>query len=79
MFDFLGMAYKDSDYTAVIAVVRWPKCIILVLKCTLLVKCFCLPSTIIAQTSASTFVGSTALRKGPWRFWLHCHDCCHAL
>jgi len=34
-------------------------------------KCFVFPS---AQVPALIFVGSTALRKGPWRFWLHCHD-----
>jgi len=32
------MAYKNSDYTIVIAVVRWPKRIILVLKLTLMLK-----------------------------------------
>ena len=30
------MAYKDSDYTIVITVVQWPKCVILVLKLTFL-------------------------------------------
>jgi len=27
MFDYLAMAYKDSDYTIMIVVVCWPKCI----------------------------------------------------
>ena len=37
MFDYiyLQMAYKDSAYIIVIAVMQWPKCVILVLKLTL--------------------------------------------
>jgi len=35
MFDYLGMGYKDSDYTVVVAIVHWPKHIILVLKLTM--------------------------------------------
>lgn len=37
-------------------------------------ECFCLPSAAIAWTLASTFLGHTALMKGPQRFWLHCHS-----
>jgi len=38
MFDYLAMAYRDSDYTIVIAVMRLPKLIILVLKLTLVLE-----------------------------------------
>jgi len=33
----------------------------------------------LSPATALTFLGSTALRKDPWRFWLHCHDCNCAL
>ena len=38
MFDYLGLACKDSDYTAVIAIKHWPKWWKLVLKLTLVVE-----------------------------------------
>ena len=37
MFD-LAMAYKDSDYTIVIAVICWPKCVFSVLNLTLVLE-----------------------------------------
>ena len=40
---------------------------------------FLFPSPAIARPVTSTFVGTKALRKCPRRFWLHCHECCHAL
>jgi len=38
MSDYLAMAYKDSDYTSVIAVLLWCKCIRLELKLALVLK-----------------------------------------
>ena len=38
MFEYLGLAYRDSDYTAVIAFMTWPERKKLVLKLTLLVE-----------------------------------------
>jgi len=38
MFDYLQMAYKDSDYTILITVMHSPKHIILVLELTLVVE-----------------------------------------
>ena len=40
MFDYiyLQMAYKDSAYIIVIAVMQWPKCVILVLKLNLMLE-----------------------------------------
>ena len=38
---------------------------------------FLLTSTAWAFTL--TFSGNTTLRKGPRRFWLHCHECCGIL
>ena len=32
MFEYLGLAYRNSDYTAVIAIMPWPECKKLVLK-----------------------------------------------
>lgn len=34
MIDYLQIAYKDSDYTVIIALICWPKCIFWVLKIT---------------------------------------------
>ena len=45
MFDYLWMACKGSDYTVVIAVLHWPKCIILVLKLTLVLELWVLFSS----------------------------------
>ena len=39
------MAYKDSDYTIVIAVMHWPKCMILLLKLALVLKLWVLLSS----------------------------------
>ena len=38
MFDYLQMAYEDSDYTIMITIMNRPKRIILVLKLTLVVE-----------------------------------------
>jgi len=43
MFDYLVVAYQDSDYTIMITVMHWPRCILLVLKLTLVLKYFGLP------------------------------------
>ena len=40
---------------------------------------FVFPSATVVQALASTFIGSTTLKKGARRFWLHCHECRHAL
>ena len=37
-FDYFGMAYKDSDYTVVIAMMQLHKIKIIVLKLTLVVE-----------------------------------------
>ena len=65
------MAYEDSDYIVVIAIVHWYKRIIIVQKLTLVVELWtllspCCPA--IAQAPDSTVVGSIATRKGPQRF-----------
>jgi len=36
---------------------------------------FVFPSATLAQAFTLTFIGNAALRKGPQRFWLHCHNC----
>ena len=38
MFEYLGLAYRNSDYTAVITIMHWPECKTLVLKLTLVVE-----------------------------------------
>ena len=38
MFGYLGLAYRNSDYTAVIAIMPCPECKKLVLKLTLVVE-----------------------------------------
>ena len=71
MFDYLQMACTDSDYIVVIIVPHLPKFIILALKLTLVLElrvAFDFPSSAIAQTPASTFVGNTALWKGLRKF-----------
>ena len=44
MFEYLGLAYRDSDYTAVIAIMHWPEWWKLVLKLTLVVEIWALLS-----------------------------------
>jgi len=69
MFDYLAMPYKDSDYTIVIALVCWPKRMNFGAETHLGgggMSTFVLPSTAIAWRPTLTFVGSTALRRGPW-------------
>jgi len=82
MFDYLGMAYTDYDYTVVITTVHWLKCIICCWNSLDVgaMSALAFPSATIAQVRlASTFVVTTALRKKPWTLWLHCHQCCCAL
>ena len=60
------MSYKDSGHTIVIILVCWPERWLLVLKLTLVVELWVLlysrwPPSL--KRPASTFVGSTALRK----------------
>ena len=38
MFEYLELAYRDSDYTAMIAIMYWTECKKLVLKLTLVVE-----------------------------------------
>jgi len=69
------MAYEDSDYTSVIAVMCWPKHthlgagVLWSFHRLPLLKCSLRLSLAVA----------TALKKVPWRFWLHCHDYCRAV
>jgi len=44
-FGYLAMVYKDSDYTFMVAVMCWHKCMILVLKITLVVELLALFSS----------------------------------
>ena len=75
------MSYKDSVYIIVIALMCWPKCMnfgaethlggggmsaLVFLQPPLLD----LPASLAVQPS---------IRKGPWRFWLHCYDCHRAV
>ena len=38
MFEYLGLAYRNSDYTAKITIMHLPECKKLVLKLTLVVE-----------------------------------------
>ena len=38
MFEYLGLAYRNSDYTAMITIMHWPECKKLVLKLTLVAE-----------------------------------------
>ena len=75
------MAYKDSDYTVVIAMMQWHKIKIIVLKLTLVVEIWTLlsrrwpPLLERSPTSGS----NTALRKGTRRFCPHGRDRCRSL
>jgi len=75
------MAYKYSDYTVMINVMpqTWFWC--WNSPWWWRYKHFVFPSTTIAHAHAWAFIdiGSTALRRVPQKFWLHCHDCCHVL
>ena len=65
---YLVMAYKDSDYTVMITVV--PTYVVGV-ETHLgigVMSTFVFPQAAISRALASTFVGSTALRKGPQGF-----------
>ena len=60
------MAYKDSDYTVVIAMLQWHNHTIIVLKLTLGggdTSAFVVSSAATAQSLSSTLVASTALRR----------------
>jgi len=58
-----------------ITIVHWPKHIIFVLQLTLVdLRSLFSPLAAIAQTLTFIVINSIALRRGPWRFWSHCHD-----
>ena len=69
------MAYKNSDYTIVIAVLLWSMQTYTFGAETCLgagvMSDFVFLSATIVQGLTLTFIGSTALRKGPWRY---CQD-----
>lgn len=68
MYMYLRMAYKDSAYIIMIAVVRVdPNCSFG--ADTHLGGGVMTAFVFVYWTLASTFVGSTALRTGPWRIW----------
>ena len=76
------MAYIDSDYTVVIAMMQWHKIKIIVLKLTLVVEIWTLLShhrwpPLLERFPTSG--GSTVLRKGTRRFWPHGRDRCRSL
>ena len=58
------MAYKDSDYTVVIAIIKY--CPILVVE--IRTSAFVFPSVAFARAISWTFVVSIALTKAPQRF-----------
>ena len=63
MFDYLAMAYNDSDYTIVIAGVRWLKrTFSLIYIGAGVMSAFVFLSAAVAQALASTFVGGIALK-----------------
>ena len=72
----LGMAYKQSAYTIVIAIMQWPKHAVAQAYnfCAETqigdgdTSVFVVPSAAFAQVLTSTFVASTALTKDPQRF-----------
>ena len=75
------MAYMDSDYIIMIAVLHRNQTYIFGAETHLgagVMSAFAFLWVIIAWALTSTFVGSTALRKGPQSFWLHCHEYCCA-
>ena len=47
--------------------------------CAGVMSAFVFLSAAIPWVLTLTFIGSIALSKGPWRFWLHCHEYSHAL
>ena len=76
-----SLAYKDSDYTFMIAIMHCPNCTILVLKLTSVVgyKRFC--CAVGRHCSIAPFdVGCQyRLTKAPQRFSPHSRDCCRSL
>ena len=60
------MAYEDSDYTFMNAIMHCPNHTILVLKLTLVVEIqalFVVPSAAIARSLSSTLVANAVLRR----------------
>ena len=71
MFDYLGMACKDSDYTVVIAIMHCPHPYNFGAETHLGggdTSAFVVPSAAIVRSLSSKFVASTALTKAPQRF-----------
>ena len=72
------MSYKDTDYTIMITLVCWPKWMNSGAETHLaggVMSAFVSHRPPLLECPTLTIIGSTALRKGPQRFWLHCHDC----
>jgi len=79
MFNYLAMAYKDFDYTIMITVVFWSRCILLVLKFTLVLElcvCSCLPIGHQCLGTHFNFHWQYSSQEGrPTKFWPHCREC----
>ena len=72
------MSYKDTDYTIMITLVCWPKWMNSGAETHLaggVMSAFVSHRPLLLECPTLTIIGSTALRKGPQRFWLLCHDC----
>ena len=74
-----AMAYKDSVYTVVIAVIRWPKCIILVLKPTLMLELRVLLSSSHQPPLLEHSLWLSLAVQLSGKFLIHCHECHCAL
>ena len=71
MFDYLATSHKDSHYTIMITLVCWSKCMNFGAETHLgvgVMSTFVFPLGAIVRAITWTFIGSTALRKGPRRF-----------
>ena len=55
MFEYLGLAYRNSDYATVIAIMPWPECKTLVVKLTLVVEIWALLSRRGRHCSSALF------------------------
>jgi len=69
MSQLAGKAYEDSDYTIVIAVVHWFKCIIIVQKLTLVVEfwaLFVFPLIAVARLPLWCHICSDARWQQQW-------------
>jgi len=75
MFEYLAMAYKNSVYNGLRRFCHRDRCHVMTQTyppwCS---SALVFSSAAIAQVPTPTFIGRTALKKIPWRFWLHCHD-----